>query len=205
MLLGLVLHSALTYNVVNHGEAWSLKDPESTNIATDSIVFLIHFFRMPIFFLVAGFFGSMLFYERKPIRMIKNRILRIAYPFIVFLFILWPTIIFTFGYTETVFLGNNEPFEKAQESLSTISDFLPTTTFHLWFLYYLLIITITSFFLALILTKSKKITSRITNSFNWIIKKPILRVLFFFWNNLFTIYVYENFNSRSFCLSNTRF
>ena len=61
MLLGLVLHSALTYNVTNHGHAWLLKDPESTNIATDSIVFLIHFFRMPIFFLVAGFFGSMLF------------------------------------------------------------------------------------------------------------------------------------------------
>jgi len=189
MLLGLVLHSALTYNVVNHGEAWYLKDPESTNIATDSIVFLIHFFRMPIFFLVAGFFGSMLFYERKPIKMIKNRISRIAYPFIVFLFILWPTIIFTFGYTKTVFLGNNNPFEKAVESLSTISDFLPTTTFHLWFLYYLLIITFVSFLLASILNKSKKITNRVTNSFNWIIQRPILRV-FFFSGITFLLYVF---------------
>lgn len=179
MMLGLVLHSALTYNVVNHGEAWSLKDPESTNIVTDSIVFLIHFFRMPIFFLVAGFFGSMLFYERKPIKMIKNRISRIAYPFIVFLFILWPTIIFTFGYTKTAFSGINKPIEKATESLSTVSDFLPTTTFHLWFLYYLLLITIVSFLLALLLNKSKIITNRITNSFNWLIQKPILRILFF--------------------------
>ena len=136
MLLGLVLHSALTYNVINHGEAWVLKDPESANIVSDSIVFLIHFFRMPIFFLVAGFFGSMLFYERKPVRMIKNRISRITYPFIIFLFILWPTIIFTFGYTEAVFSESTNPLTKASESLSTISDFLPTTTFHLWFLYY---------------------------------------------------------------------
>ena len=45
MMLGLVIHSALTYNVTNHGEAWALKDPESTSIVTDSIVFLIHFFR----------------------------------------------------------------------------------------------------------------------------------------------------------------
>lgn len=179
MLLGLVLHSALTYNVTNHGHAWLLKDPESTNITTDSIVFLIHFFRMPIFFLVAGFFGSMLFYERKPIKMIKNRISRIAYPFIVFLFILWPTIIFTFGYTKTAFSGINKPFEKATESLSTVSDFLPTTTFHLWFLYYLLLITIVSFLLALLLNKSKIITNRITISFNWLFQKPILRILFF--------------------------
>ncbi len=179
MLLGLVLHSALTYNVVNHGEAWSLKDPESTSIVTDSIVFLIHFFRMPVFFLVAGFFGSMLFYERKPIKMIKNRISRIAYPFIAFLFILWPTIIFTFGYTEEVFSENTNPLTKALESLSTISDFLPTTTFHLWFLYYLLLITFVSFLLALLLKKSKKITNRITSSFNWLIQKPLLRILLF--------------------------
>ena len=188
MLLGLVLHSALTYNVVSHGDAWSLKDPESTNIATDSIVFLIHFFRMPIFFLVAGFFGSMLFYERKPIKMIKNRISRIAYPFIVFLFILWPAIIFTFEYTKTSFLGNNEPFKKAVESLSSISDFFPTSTFHLWFLYYLLIITFVSFILALLLKKAKKITNKITISFDWIIKKPILRV-FFFSGITFLLYV----------------
>ena len=179
MLLGLVLHSALTYNVTNHGHAWLLKDPESTNIATDSVVFLIHFFRMPIFFLVAGFFGSMLFYERKPIRMIKNRVSRIAYPFIVFLFILWPIILLTFGYSEAVFLENNNPFGKASESLSQISDFLPTTTFHLWFLYYLLLITIASTILALLLKKSKRVTSRITSSFNWLIQKPILRILFF--------------------------
>ncbi len=179
MILGLVLHSALTYNVVNHGEAWSLKDPESTSIATDSIVFLVHFFRMPIFFLVAGFFGAMLFYERNPIKMIKNRISRIAYPFVAFLFILWPTIIFTFGYTKAVFSGIANPFEKATESLSSIYEFLPTTTCHLWFLYYLMLITFATFLIALILKKSKKFTNRITNSFNWLIKKPILRILTF--------------------------
>lgn len=179
MMLGLVLHSALTYNVINHGEAWTLKDPESTDLITDSIVFLIHFFRMPIFFLVAGFFGSMLFYERTPIRMIKNRIVRIAYPFIVFLIVLWPTIIFSFGYTEEVFSESNEPLTKALEPLSTLTDFLPTTTFHLWFLYYLLLITFIAFILALLLKKSKKITSNISSIFDWIIKKPFFRILFF--------------------------
>ena len=188
MMLGLVLHSALTYNTINHGEAWIIKDPESTNLFSDSVVFIIHFFRMPVFFLVAGFFGSMLFYEREPIRMIKNRISRIAYPFIVFSLILWPIIIFTFGYTESIFLKINNPFEKALEPLSTISDFLPKTTFHLWFLYYLLLITLASVLLGLMLKKSKKVTNRISSSFNCLIQKPILRILFFS-GTLFILYV----------------
>lgn len=179
MLLGLVLHSALTYNVTNHGDSWSLKDPYSTYIFTDSIVFLIHLFRMPIFFLVAGFFGSMLFYERQPIKMIKNRISRIVYPFIIFLFILWPIIIFTFGYTESVFSGNKNSLTIALTPFSDLVSFLPKTTFHLWFLYYLIYITIATVLLGLSLKKAKKITNKITKYFNWLIQRPLMRVLFF--------------------------
>ena len=62
MLLGLVLHSAVTYGVYENS-AWSLKD-SITHVSNDYIVNFIHTFRMQIFFLVAGFFGSMLFYER---------------------------------------------------------------------------------------------------------------------------------------------
>lgn len=175
MLLGLVLHSALTYNVINHGEDWSLKDPNATHLITDFLVFIIHFFRMPIFFLVAGFFGSMLFYERSPIKMLKNRVSRIAYPFIVFLFILSPIIIYVFSYTESVFSGSN----KALASFTNFSDFFPTTTFHLWFLYYLILITLASFIIGLLLKNFKKITKNITKYFNLLIQKPLLRVLFF--------------------------
>jgi glucan biosynthesis protein C len=34
---------------------------------------------MPIFFVVAGFFGALLFYERKPLKMAKNRLSRIVF------------------------------------------------------------------------------------------------------------------------------
>lgn len=179
MLLGLVLHSALTYNVTNHGNSWSLKDPYSTHLSTDFIVFLIHSFRMPIFFLVAGFFGSMLFYERKPIKMVKNRISRIVYPFIVFLFILWSIIIFTFDYTGSVFSSIKNPIITTLSSFSDFSSFLPKTTFHLWFLYYLILITTATVLLGLLLKKSKNISNKITKHFNWVIKKPLIRILFF--------------------------
>ncbi|MFV8345450.1 acyltransferase family protein [Flavobacterium sp. ZB4P13] len=179
MLLGLVLHSALTYNVTVHGDAWSLKDPQSTTLFSDSIVFLIHSFRMPIFFLVAGFFGAMLFYERQPIEMIKNRISRIVYPFIVFLFVLWPIIIFAFGYTGAVFSLKENPLTIALEPFSNITAFLPQTTSHLWFLYYLTYITATSILLGLLLKKAEKLTRWITRYFNLLIQRPIMRILFF--------------------------
>jgi len=62
MLLGLVLHSAITYGNADWGSTWSLKDPIATSSVNDYIVDIIHVFRMQIFFLVAGFFGAMLFY-----------------------------------------------------------------------------------------------------------------------------------------------
>tara|TARA_B110000902_G_scaffold185109_1_gene209582 strand:+ start:896 stop:2038 length:1143 start_codon:yes stop_codon:yes gene_type:complete len=176
MLLGLVLHSALTYNVTNHGNAWEIKDPESNYILTDFIVLLIHSFRMPIFFLVAGFFGSMLFYERGVIQMFKNRISRIVFPFIVFLFILSPIIYFSFSYTIAVF---ENPFVNSTQLFSNIFVFIPKGTSHLWFLYYLIYVTLITSLLGLLLKKSKNISNKITNIFNWIIKRSITRIAFF--------------------------
>jgi glucan biosynthesis protein C len=179
MLLGLVLHSALIYNVTNHGNAWEIKDPESNYILTDFIVLLIHSFRMPIFFLVAGFFGSMLFYERGVIQMFKNRISRIVFPFIVFLFILSPIIYFSFSYTIAVFENQENPFVNSTQLFSNIFVFIPKGTSHLWFLYYLIYVTLITSLLSLLLKKSKNISNKITNIFNWIIKRSITRIAFF--------------------------
>jgi glucan biosynthesis protein C len=179
MLLGLVLHSALTYNVTNHGNAWEIKDPESNYILTDFIVLLIHSFRMPIFFLVAGFFGSMLFYERGVIQMLKNRISRIVFPFIVFVFILSPILYFSFSYTIAVFENQENPFVNSTQLFSNIFVFIPKGTSHLWFLYYLIYVTLITSLLGLLLKKSKKISNKITNIFNWIFRRSITRLAFF--------------------------
>ena len=44
MLLGMVLHSAITYGEVDYG--WILKDPNTTHVSNDFIVSFIHSFRM---------------------------------------------------------------------------------------------------------------------------------------------------------------
>ena len=179
MLLGLVLHSALTYNVTDHGDTWMLKDPNSTNIFTDFLVLIIHSFRIPIFFFVSGFFGAMLFYERGVILMIKNRISRILFPFIVFLILLWPFIVFVFGFTEAVFSQQENPLKIALTPLLDIANYIPQTTSHLWFLYYLCIITGITVVLALIMKKLNKINNLTADIFKWIIRRPIARVVFF--------------------------
>jgi ABC-type proline/glycine betaine transport system permease subunit len=134
---------------------------------------------MPIFFLIAGFFGAMLFYKKRPIEMIKNRISRIVYPFIIFLLLLWPIIIVAFGYTKAVFLLKEHPLPSVLEPFSNSITFIPQTTFHLWFLYYLILITATAVLLGLLLKKSKKWTRWIIKHFNFIIQSPIKRILFF--------------------------
>ena len=91
MILGIVLHSTEIYLV--QPNAPFPKDPNATSIFLDYLEYMIHMFRMPIFFLIAGFFGAFLFYERTPIEMIKNRISRIVFPFMVFLIILSPIIV----------------------------------------------------------------------------------------------------------------
>ena len=179
MLLGLVIHSAITYGVIDYGGAWSIKDPNAIHLSNDYIVFFIHAFRMQTFFVVAGFFGAMLFYERLPFRMIKNRVSRIVFPFLVFVVFLWPTIVFTFDYTKLIFLRDSDVLANTLASFSTLDILVPKGTFHLWFLYYLALITFVSVGLGLIFKKLPTLSNRISLAFSWIIQKSILRVLVF--------------------------
>ena len=178
MLLGLVLHSAITYVVYEDLGSWPIRD-SVTHLSNDFIVSFIHSFRMQIFFLVSGFFGSMLFYDRNPIAMINNRVSRIVFPFIVSIILLWPTIVFGFSYTMLVFEGVTNPLEETICFFTGIDVLIPRYTFHLWFLYYLALITFCSVIIAFILAKTPKISIYISKIFNWTIKQSLLRVLIF--------------------------
>jgi fucose 4-O-acetylase-like acetyltransferase len=179
MMLGLVFHSALTYGVSDLGEGWPIKDPGATNLSNDLLKHLISRFRMPLFFLVAGFFGALLFYDRTPIKMLKNRIQRLLLPLIVFFILLWPVIIFSFSYTQLTFSGSHDAFRGAMDQFSDLDIVKLDKTYHLWFLYYLTLITTASFLLALVFKKLPNISKLISKSFNWVIQKPVVRVLVF--------------------------
>ena len=165
MLLGIVLHASETYSI--GGDLWP-KDPNSTNAFFNYLSSIIHIFRMPIFFLISGFFSAMLFYERSPKTMMTQRLKRVVAPFLVFLVILHPIIASSFNYMiQSYGLTDFEPMKLG---------YLPTITYHLWFLYYLIIITCLVTLTAFILKKAPSISRFVNNTFKNLFERQFLFV-----------------------------
>ena len=185
MILGIVLHSAVTYSPLDMDTRlgiFQLKDPLNSHISNGFIVEFIHSFRIQVFFLVAGFFASLLYYEKSPRQMIKNRISRILFPFLVF---------------ET-FLG---PFFKVTKEYSIIKlNFLPDLLSfpslkpfigHFWFLYYLIIITFLFTGLVIFLSKFLSIGKYFDKYLRKVLNYPILKLVVF---SFFTFSIYTIMN-----------
>lgn len=179
MLLGVVIHSALTYGEIDYTPSWSLHDPVNNHQFFDYIGSYVHAFRMPIFFVIAGFFGALLFYERSPKKMLGNRFFRIFLPFVAFAFLLWPSIVFSFTYTKAVFAGAEDAISLALSSISNFRVFFPGSTFHLWFLYYLMMISVFSWILGLLFNKFTLVSAKIKDFSDWLMNKPWLRLMIF--------------------------
>jgi peptidoglycan/LPS O-acetylase OafA/YrhL len=179
MLLGVVLHSAITYGTFNYGEAWSLKDVNSTNLTYDLIVWFIHVFRMPIFFAITGFFGALLFYERSPQKMIKNRLQRVVSPFILFLFVLWPFIVFAWVFTGAVISGDEAALSTTFEVMINPLVYIPQNTFHLWFLNYLIYFVAFSWVFAILMKKLVNLSRIVKNVFEFFFRYIIITPLIF--------------------------
>jgi peptidoglycan/LPS O-acetylase OafA/YrhL len=78
MLLGIALHGLLAYT----GGPWAVRDVNQAS-SLGSIFAIIHGFRMPLFFLVSGFFTAMLWRKRGLKSLIKHRFNRILIPCMV--------------------------------------------------------------------------------------------------------------------------
>jgi len=167
MLLGIVLHAALPYMGVSDS-IWP-SDKYDSNVIT--IIFqFIHLWRMPVFFILSGFFASLLVSKYQWSYWWKNRILRIVLPLIVFTPIMSSTIpwIFNYGYNDELYLfysNDNQPH-------------------HLWFLWHLIIITIFTVLYKLYSLFFTKLLNllKLTNLNNFIvaIKSWMAKILFDF-------------------------
>ena len=81
MLLGVYFHLSLAY-VTFGSDSW-VQDPNSTSPFFDFIFAALHYFRMHGFFMIAGFFGSLLYHKRGAKKMMSNRFKRILLPLFV--------------------------------------------------------------------------------------------------------------------------
>jgi glucans biosynthesis protein C len=176
MLLGIVLHAGITYGVVDLGAAWNLKDSSSTHLFFDVLGSWIHVFRMPVFFVVAGFFGALLFYRKGPASMIRNRLNRITLPFIAATLIVYPLVVYAFVFSGAAFAGHPEPFLFAADHMAAMK-FLPFQPAHLWFLYYLSIFSILSWILATAFKTSTPFTSLVIKTVTSILGNMWMRII----------------------------
>ena len=169
MLLGIVLHAAESYSV-GVDLLWP-KDPNTTSSFFTYLSSFIHIFRMPVFFMISGFFGSLLFYGRGSSKMLKQRFRRIVLPFVVFLTLLHP-LIFN-AYENLIEALGSQMMETVEFS------WLPKITYHLWFLYYLIWITLLVTLLAILLRSLTRLKQVISNLFSWMFLRQWLFLIAF--------------------------
>src|SRR5262245_45487292 len=85
LLLGIVLHGAMSFIAGLDEQVWPVRD-DVQSVGPAVIAFVIHVFRMSVFFLVAGLLARLLLHRRGVKEFIRNRCLRIALPLAIF----WP-------------------------------------------------------------------------------------------------------------------
>lgn len=145
MMLGIILHGSQWYISQPPGGIPVPTDP-STAYVFDVIVHFIHSFRMPLFFVLAGFFTSLLVGKRGVRGTYSNRVSRILSPLLVSCFTILPLTMLAM----IAFMGsakfNTFQLIPSMEQIEIIRAEIAAAGMpvdqpslgHLWFLYYLL-------------------------------------------------------------------
>lgn len=129
---GVLLHATMSF--FPGGQMWIVKDAaESLELA--GLFYVLHVFRMAVFFLLAGFFGRMLFHRLGAGGFVKDRLKRIAMPLVIFWPILFAGIVACVIWAAIQANGGQPPANAPPPPPMTAETF-PLT--HLWFLYLLL-------------------------------------------------------------------
>jgi glucan biosynthesis protein C len=132
MWLGVVLHAVIAYQVKPR-VGWPVDGQSSYWM--DFIYNYLHSFRMPIFFLVAGFFSRFLLLKVGVGRFINNRFKRIFIPFILCFFTIIPLCVIVFS----IFREDISELNFFSAWKIAFNSFGWSGLYHIWFLYYLII------------------------------------------------------------------
>jgi hypothetical protein len=144
LLLGVVFHAAWSFAPAPLGAP--IVDA-SARVGFHWFFFTSHTFRMQLFFLIAGFFGHLLFHRRGFSGFARHRLLRVGLPLLVGWFILFPLVVA--AWTTGGNVSGRNLVELPLPLLFTLMFkqglmFVPKplgglfSLTHLWFLYYLL-------------------------------------------------------------------
>ncbi len=92
MLLGIVLHGVMSFVELPPG-MWPAQDIRQNTSVYGFVLHALHGFRLPLFFMMSGFFTSMLWRKRGLWKLIAHRAKRILLPLVVGWCAVWPALI----------------------------------------------------------------------------------------------------------------
>lgn len=138
MLLGIPYHAALSFTdppILG----WAVQDRSHHQLVW-LFVWCSHAFRMPLFFLVSGFFARLLLIRSGLAGFMRNRIRRVALPFAGAYIILMPILAVLWIWPAAAKMGLELDLVDTPSVLGQLDDGQPVrlNPAHLWFLYYLI-------------------------------------------------------------------
>jgi glucans biosynthesis protein C len=135
LLAGIVLHATMSYLPGFASLGWPIAD-KSTSATLGITFFVIHIFRMALFFMIAGFFARLLHQRLGTAGLIRNRLRRIALPLVAAMVLIMPLTIAAIIWAAVQIGAKGGP--PAIASPPVIGPPIPLA--HLWFLYLLLVL-----------------------------------------------------------------
>lgn len=146
LLLGITLHAACSF--MPGYTRWVIIDSQAGPAPT-VIAFVIHAFRMPLFFMMAGFFARLVCVRKGAGHFMRDRLRRILIPLVAGWFVLYPFIVWAW-----IWGGQRSGADWVTPEMAAVpawkaavGAFVLGYAFgenfsltHLWFLYYLLMI-----------------------------------------------------------------
>jgi len=171
MLLGIYLHVVVGYT----GDGrWPYIDPHPAH-GINITLGVIHSFRMPAFYVMAGFFGALLLDRRGLAAFVSNRAKRVLVPFVLFWSLLFPSL-------AVVLISLERGVDQVIPVFTSGEILKRLHPMHLWFLEYLLllyVIAVVSVYLSRRLPES--VRQAITIAYRWGLQRwyaPALCALF---------------------------
>ena len=134
MLLGLVVHSTIHYFVLPVPGLQVYLDG-NTSPLLELLFSFLHAHRVPVFFVVAGFFAALLYDSRGARAFFVHRMNRVGVPLLIGLFMLFPLVALATWYAQLSTVGP----KMTEVQFNAVFDGL---FMHLWFLYYLLLYSV---------------------------------------------------------------
>jgi len=171
LILGIIFHASISFMPIFIG--WAVMDI-STSPIVPIFMLISHSFRLALFFLIAGFFSHMTFHAGGVQAFLKSRTLRIAIPFVIGWFLLRPLLISGWIMGAESMRGEVNIMNGLLAGFATLGE-LPKGLLvgsHLWFLYYLLVISLSVVLMRCLISIHKPTQNRLTqfadSSIGWV-------------------------------------